>query len=87
MASRLSLLERMKRNPAGDWTISDVEAVCREFEIACSPPTGGGSHFKVSDPNLPDILTIPSRRPVKPVYIRLLVRFVSAVEKARGVST
>ena len=25
------LLERMRRNPAGDWRIGDVEAICREF--------------------------------------------------------
>jgi hypothetical protein len=26
-------LERMRRNPAADWTIGDMEAVCREFRI------------------------------------------------------
>ena len=30
-----------------------------------------------------DILTIPARRPVKPVYIRKLVRFIDAVREAR----
>jgi hypothetical protein len=47
------------------------------------PPRGGGSHWKVSDPSQRDILTIPQRRPVKPVYIRRLVRFVQAVMEAR----
>jgi hypothetical protein len=31
MASEL--LERMRRNPAGDWRIQDVEAVCREHGV------------------------------------------------------
>jgi len=30
-----------------------------------------------------DILTVPQRRPVKPVYIRRLVRFVEQVKEVR----
>ena len=72
-------LMRMRSNPAGDWTIEDVVAVCREHGVRCSPPTGGGSHYKVSHPAKRDILTIPRRRPLKPVYIRRLVSFIEAV--------
>jgi hypothetical protein len=42
------------------------------------PPKGGGSHYKISHPNQREILTIPSRRPIKPVYIRELVKFIDA---------
>ncbi len=73
------ILDRMRRNPAGDWTIADVAAVCTEHGVNCTPPSGGGSHFKVSHPTQRDILTIPCARPVKPVYIRKLVRFIEAV--------
>jgi hypothetical protein len=66
----MSRLARMRANPAGNWTIRDVEAVCREHGIRCAQPTGGGSHYKVSHPSQRDILTIPARRPVKAVYIR-----------------
>jgi hypothetical protein len=79
----MSRLDRMRSNPAGDWAISDVEAVCREFGIRCTAPSGGGSHYKVSHPSRRDILTIPRRRPVKPVYIRKLVRFIEAVAGAK----
>jgi len=78
-----SRLDQMRVNPAGDWSIDDVAALCREHAIRCNPPSGGGSHWKVSDPTQRDILTIPSRRPVKPVYIRRLVRFVNAVRETR----
>jgi hypothetical protein len=71
----------MRSNPAGDWTIADIEAVCREYGVSCLPPRGGGSHYKVSHPASRDILTIPSRRPVKPVYIRKLVRFIQSVTR------
>jgi hypothetical protein len=73
----------MRANPAADWTIDDVAALCREHVIRCTTPSGGGSHWKVSDPTQRDILTIPNRRPVKSVYIRRLVRFVELVKSAR----
>jgi hypothetical protein len=75
----MSRLERMRANPAGDWTIRDVEAVCREHGVRCMQPSGGGSHYKVSHPSQHDILTILARRPVKAVYIRKFVRFIDAV--------
>ena len=72
----------MRANPAGDWTIEDIRAVCREYEARFTPPSGGGSHYKVSHPSQRDILTIPHRKPVKPVYIRRFVRFIDAVVAA-----
>ena len=73
-------LDRMRRNPAADWTINDITAVCVRHGVRCTPPLGGGSHYKVSHPSRQDILTIPHARPVKPVYIRKLVRFIEAVQ-------
>jgi hypothetical protein len=73
------LVEQMRRNPAGDWSIGDVERACRQVGVRCVPPTGGGSHYKVSHPSQAEILTIPARRPVKPVYIRKLVVFLARV--------
>lgn len=72
-------LDRMRRNPAADWTIRDVAAVCARYGIRCTPPSGGGSHYKISHLSQREILTIPSARPVKPVYIRKLVKFIEAV--------
>lgn len=77
------LLERMRRNPRGNWRIEQVQTVCRQYGLTCAAPSGG-SHYKVSAPKLPDILTIPARRPIKPVYIRLLVRFVDRSLEMHG---
>ncbi len=76
-------LEGMKNNPLDDWRIGDVEALCREFGIRCTAPSGGGGHYKVSHDSHREILTIPARRPIKPVYIKKLVRLVEAVEHAK----
>ena len=73
------LLDKMRSNPRGDWTISDVEVVCRATGIDCAASRSGSSHYKVSHPSRPEILTIPFRRPVKPHYIRALIIFVDAV--------
>lgn len=72
-------LEQMRSNPARGWKIADVEAVCREYDIDFRANRSGGSHYKVSHFSRREILTVPFKRPIKPVYIRKLVEFVDAV--------
>jgi hypothetical protein len=79
-----ALVERMRRNPAADWTIRDVETVCAALGLRCSSASGGGSHYKVSHPSQREILTVPARRPIKPIYIRKLVRMIDAVGDSHG---
>lgn len=76
-------LERMRANPQNGWTISDIEALCREFDIICMSNRAGGSHYKITHASQHGILTIPFKRPIKPVYIRKLVDFVDAVRSAQ----
>jgi hypothetical protein len=71
-------LEGMRRNPKGDWTIADIETVCRAYGVECHRPRSG-SHFTVSHPAQVSILTIPFRRPIKPVYIRMLIKFIDTI--------
>jgi hypothetical protein len=66
------------------WSIADVERICRAYGVRCTSPSGGGSHYKISHPSQREILTVPFRRPIKPVYIRKLVRFVDAVRDANA---
>jgi hypothetical protein len=69
------LLERMRRNPAGDWRIQDVEALCREYGLNFRAGKGT-SHAHMRPPAAREILTISARRPIKPVYIRKLVHYI-----------
>jgi len=73
------ILERMRRNPAADWMMRDVVTLCARHGLRCTPPSGGGSHWKVSHPAVAAILTIPFRRPINPVYIRALVRMIQTI--------
>jgi len=74
------LLERMRANPR-DWRIEDVLRLCAAFGAACTPPKKG-SHYKVRHVSQDEILTIPAHRPIKPVYIADLVRFIERVIEA-----
>jgi hypothetical protein len=80
MAGGKKLLEKMRDNPR-DWRIEDVCGVCRAFGIECEKPPAG-SHYGVSHPSQIHHLTVPHRRPIKPVYIRKLVQFVDRVIEA-----
>ena len=70
------LLAQMRRNPAGDWTIQDIRKLCDRLGWQCLPPSGGGSHWKIVVPGSEAILTVPARRPIKPVYVRKLLEFM-----------
>jgi predicted RNA binding protein YcfA (HicA-like mRNA interferase family) len=74
------LLERMRAKPR-DWRIEDVVRLCDAFGVACTPPRKG-SHYKVKHPGQQEMLTIPAHRPIKPVYIAALVRFIDHVIEA-----
>lgn len=73
------LLDAMRANPR-DWRIADIERVCAAFGAACTAPRKD-SHDKVAPQAMPMILTIPAHRPIKPVYIRDLIRFMDAVRE------
>lgn len=74
----------MRRNPRGNWTIADIGALCGEFGVSCVSPRGGGSHYKVRHPAIVELLTVPFKRPIKPVYIRKIVAFIDSVREADG---
>jgi hypothetical protein len=71
-------LEQMRANPAGDWSIADVRAVCNAHGVTLREPSNG-SHYKVLHESSQDILTVPARRPIKAIYIKKLVKFIDAV--------
>src|ERR1700720_1677343 len=63
-----SRLDACGANPAGDWTIEDVAALCREHDYPLhADASGGRSDWKVFDPTQREILTTPNRRPVNKI--------------------
>ncbi len=74
-------LEGMSADPR-DWRIEDIEKVCCDEGITCSPPKRG-DHYKISHPSQVEILTVPAKRPILPVYVRKLIGFVERVRESR----
>jgi hypothetical protein len=66
------VLEAMKEEPAGLWTIEDVAILCSEVGLRCRPPANG-SHYVVWHPEIEGLLTVPFGRRIKALYIKALV--------------
>lgn len=77
MAPKIPLLEKMRRNPKGDWSISDVQRLCDEHGIDLFQPRRD-SHYMAASPYLSGHQSVPYKRPIKPVYIRALVVMIDA---------
>ncbi|MDP2787746.1 MAG: type II toxin-antitoxin system HicA family toxin [Pseudomonadota bacterium] len=81
MNTATKLLEAMRRNPL-NWRIEQLQAVaCRHgVSIRCE----GGSHHVFSNPVVPDIVSVPAHRPIKPVYVRQFVALVDKVKESQA---
>jgi predicted RNA binding protein YcfA (HicA-like mRNA interferase family) len=66
MSKAEKTLEAMRANPR-DWRMESLEAVARRYGISVRKT--GGSHFVFMHPDSDLAVTIPSRRPIKPVYV------------------
>ena len=80
MSTSEKRLSQMRTNPKGDWRIEDLETVAAALGLQVRK--SGGSHVVFSHPAVATRLTVPARRPIKPVYIR---HFVELIDEIRGV--
>jgi hypothetical protein len=69
-------LAAMRTNPR-DWRIASLEAVAAAAGVNVRKP--GGSHVIFEHPERPEALSVPARRPIKPIYIQRFVQFIDAV--------
>lgn len=79
MSSVERKVEAMRAHPKGDWQIGDFETVARALGMTVRK--GGGSHVVFSHAASRMRLTVPARRPIKPVYVR---EFVAFIDEIRG---
>ncbi|ADJ29617.1 type II toxin-antitoxin system HicA family toxin [Nitrosococcus watsonii] len=66
MSKAEKLLAKMRTNPR-DWRIDELETVAKCFGIDVRKT--GGSHFVFLHPDSELAVTIPFKRPIKPVYV------------------
>lgn len=80
MSQAKKRFDAMKRNPRDDYRIEDVCAVAGLFGITCEKPSGG-SHYNLRHDRIDGILTVPFRRPIKTVYILLLLQIIEGIRR------
>jgi hypothetical protein len=71
------LLERMRNNPR-DWSIEDLKTLATRHGIDWRQP--GTSHVTFSRAGIAP-LTVPARKPIKPIYVR---EFVTMIDDMRS---
>ncbi len=62
----------MKVNPL-DWRIEGLKSVAEAHGLIIRQP--GGSHVVFRHPN-GAMLSVPARRPIKPIYVKKFVRLI-----------
>lgn len=78
MARADKRLEDMRANPK-DWRIASLESVAEAFGV--NVRKSGGSHVVFEHPSVAEAVTVPAKRPIKPIYVR---RFVRLIDSVRG---
>jgi hypothetical protein len=76
-------LQKMRKNRIG-WRIEELMAVAEENSVEWRRPGRGGSHVIFSAPGVREIVSIPAKRPIKPVYIK---QFLALIDAAGGIGT
>lgn len=74
------IIERMRRNPR-DWRIESLQTAARGLGMLVRRPGGGSSHVIFGHPELEEIVSVPAKRPIKPVYIRQFLKLVDQIEE------
>jgi hypothetical protein len=77
------LLQKMRVHQVG-WRIEDLQSVAAANSVEWRRPGRGGSHVIFSAPGIREIVSVPSKRPIKPVYIRHFLALVDATLAAKG---
>jgi hypothetical protein len=70
------LVERMRASPK-DWTMSSLEVVARHCGMAVRK--SGGSHFVFLHSRSEIAVSIPYRRPIKPIYITQFLALIDDI--------
>jgi hypothetical protein len=74
-------LRKMRESPSG-WRIEDLLTVAKEKGLDWRRPGSGGSHVIFSASGVREIVTVPAKRPIKPIYVK---HFIALIDAAKGV--
>ena len=75
------VLRKMRERQTG-WRIEDLQSVAEANFVDWRKPGRGGSHVIFSAPGVREIVSVPAKRPIKPVYVK---QFLALIDVAGGV--
>lgn len=78
MTTAAKLLEKMHQNPF-DWRIEQLETIAKHYGV--NVRKSGGSHVVFDHARWTELLCVPARRPIKPIYIK---KFLALIATLRG---
>ena len=81
MVQAEKLFERMRHHFL-DWRIEDLQAVAKRHHVSWNQP--GTSHVTFRAPDGGKV-TVPSRKPIKPVYVRQFVALLNTIKGLKDV--
>jgi hypothetical protein len=73
-------LQKMRERQLG-WRIEELQAVADANGVEWRRPGRGGSHVIFSASGVREIVSIPAKRPIKPIYVRHFVALIDAARK------
>lgn len=76
------LLRKMRKHQVG-WRIEDLQVVAAQHFVEWRRPRRGGSHVIFSAPGVREIVSVPAKRPIKPIYIKQFVALIDAAKDMR----
>jgi hypothetical protein len=75
MSKSDKLLEKMRSNPRDDWRIDDLKVIAKRYGFSDRQP--GTSHVIFSYKQYR--LTVPSHKPIKPIYIKKFISMIDTI--------
>jgi hypothetical protein len=72
------------RSSQSGWRIEELLRVAQENGVEWRRPGRGGSHVIFSVSGVREIVSVPARRPIKPIYMTHFLMLIDAAREARS---
>jgi len=63
------------------WRIEDLQTVAKDKGLEWRRPGRGGSHVIFSAPGVSKLVSVPARRPIKPIYVQQFLALIKGASK------
>ena len=78
MSTTEKILAKMRNNPR-DWRIEALESLAKRFGLLVRNPDG--SHVVFSATSIGQEISVPTRKPIKPIYVKKFIALLDALRE------